>query len=64
MKYKTDDIRISGLQEVIPPEELHHEYPISDQASDTIYHARKTIHNIIEGKDDRLLVIVGPSTLR
>jgi len=63
MKYKTDDIHISGMQEVIPPEELHHEYPLSDQASDTVYHAREAVHNILQGKDDRLLVIVGPCSI-
>lgn len=63
MKYKTDDIHISGLQEVIPPEELHHEYPISDKASDTVYHARQAIHDILERKNDRVLVIVGPCSI-
>ncbi|MDH5484396.1 MAG: 3-deoxy-7-phosphoheptulonate synthase AroG [Gammaproteobacteria bacterium] len=63
MKYKTDDLRISGLQEVIPPEELHREYPISEQASDTVYQTRQLIHEILFGEDDRLLVIVGPCSI-
>jgi 3-deoxy-7-phosphoheptulonate synthase len=63
MKYKTDDIHISGMQEVIPPEELHREYPLNDQASDTVYHTRHAIHEILTGKDDRLLVIVGPCSI-
>jgi 3-deoxy-7-phosphoheptulonate synthase len=63
MKYKTDDIHISGIQEVIPPEDLHQEYPISEQASDTIYHTRQAIHEILQRKDDRLLVIVGPCSI-
>ena len=63
MKYKTDDLRISGMQEVSAPEELHKEYPLSDKASDTIYHARQTIHEILSGEDDRLLVIVGPCSI-
>ncbi len=63
MKYKTDDIHISGMQEVIPPEELHREYPLTDQASDTVYHTRQAIHEILTGKDDRLLVIAGPCSI-
>jgi len=63
MKYKTDDLRISGLQEVIAPEELHREYPLSDNASDTVHQARQDIHNILFGEDDRLLVIVGPCSI-
>ena len=63
MKYKTDDLRISGLQEVLAPEELHREYPISDQASDTVYNTRQAIHDILHGKSDRLMVIVGPCSI-
>jgi len=63
MKYKTDDLRISGLQEVIPPEELHREFPITDAASDTVHTARKAIHEILQGESDRLLVIVGPCSI-
>lgn len=63
MKYKTDDLRISGLQEVLPPEELHREYPITDQASDTVYATRQAIHEILQGKSDRLVVIVGPCSI-
>lgn len=63
MKYITDDIRISGMQEVIAPEQLHQEYPVSNTASDTIHQARQDIHNILNDKDDRLLVIVGPCSI-
>ena len=63
MKYKTDDLRISGLQEVLPPEELHREYPLSEQASDTVYHTRQAIHELLTGEDDRLLVVVGPCSI-
>ena len=63
MKYKTDDLRISGLQEVLPPEELHREYPITDAASDTVHSARQAIHEILQGESDRLLVIVGPCSI-
>ena len=63
MKYKTDDLRISGLQEVLPPEELHREYPITDTASDTVHGARQSIHEILQAESDRLLVIVGPCSI-
>jgi len=63
MKYKTDDLRISGLQEVLAPEELHREYPITDQASDTVHTTRQAIHDILHGKSDRLMVVVGPCSI-
>ncbi|MBI3188407.1 MAG: 3-deoxy-7-phosphoheptulonate synthase [Gammaproteobacteria bacterium] len=63
MKYKTDDLRISGMQVVLAPEELHREYPISERASDTVYRTRQAIHEILHSEDDRLLVIVGPCSI-
>jgi len=63
MIFKTDDVRISGLQEVIPPAELHAEFPMDEHASETVYHTREAIHNILHGNDDRLVVIVGPCSI-
>jgi 3-deoxy-7-phosphoheptulonate synthase len=63
MIFKTDDVRISGLQEVIPPAELHAEFPLDDLSSETVYHTRDAIHRILHGEDDRLVVIVGPCSI-
>ncbi len=63
MKYKTDDIRITGLQEVIPPAQLHEECPASDKAYKLIFDTRNAIHNILHKQDDRLLVIIGPCSI-
>ena len=41
MIFKTDDVRITGLQEVLPPITLHEEFPMDERASETVYHARK-----------------------
>lgn len=63
MIFKTDDVRITGLQEVLPPKALHDEFPLDENASETVYHARESIHNILQGEDDRLVVIVGPCSV-
>ncbi len=63
MIYKTDDVRITGLQEVIPPAELHAEFPLDELASKTVYHTRDSLHNILHGEDDRLAVVVGPCSI-
>ncbi|MCK4865945.1 MAG: 3-deoxy-7-phosphoheptulonate synthase, partial [Gammaproteobacteria bacterium] len=60
MKYKTDDLRITAMNEVISPEQLHKDCPISESASKLIFDTRTAIHDILNGKDDRLLVIIGP----
>lgn len=63
MKFKTDDVRIAGLHEVLPPAELHAEFPIDEQASETVYQNREAVHRILHGEDDRLVVIVGPCSI-
>lgn len=63
MKYKTDDLRITGIQEVIAPEELHKEFPVSEDAANLIFSTRNQIHNILQGEDDRLLVVIGPCSI-
>jgi 3-deoxy-7-phosphoheptulonate synthase len=61
--FNTDDLRICEIKEVISPHEVHDEFPITQQAALTVLHARKGIHNILAGTDDRLLVIIGPCSI-
>ncbi len=61
--YQTDDLRIREIREVIAPEEVHREFPVSETAGETTYHARQDIHRILHGEDDRLLVITGPCSI-
>jgi len=63
MLYSTDDLRISGMQEVLPPAQLHEELPITDNASQTVFNARQQTQDIVHGDDDRLVVIVGPCSI-
>lgn len=63
MKFKTDDVRIAGLHEVLPPADLHAEFPIDEQASETVFQNRESIHHILQGEDDRLVVVVGPCSI-
>ncbi len=61
--YKTNDLRIVGVDEVIPPEQLYGEHPITERAAKTTCETRHTIHDVLRGEDDRLLVVVGPCSI-
>ncbi len=63
MKYLTDDIRITGMEEVIAPEALIDEIPITDSASRTIFTTRKLISDVLHGRDPRLMVVIGPCSI-
>ncbi|WJW76738.1 3-deoxy-7-phosphoheptulonate synthase AroG [Thiohalobacter sp. IOR34] len=62
-QFPTDDLRILEIKEVTPPAQVHEEYPISDRAGRTVSETRRDIHRILQGEDDRLLVIIGPCSI-
>ena len=59
----TDDLRIGELRPLVPPAILMEEIPISERASNLVAKTRAAAGDIIKGKDDRLLVIVGPCSI-
>jgi 3-deoxy-7-phosphoheptulonate synthase len=62
-RYRTDDVRIRDIKELITPDELLSELPITETAARNVYEARQAIHRILHGADDRLLVVVGPCSI-
>lgn len=62
-QFQTDDLRINAITEVNPPIKLHERFPLTEIASKTVYETRQAIHNILEGQDDRLLVVIGPCSI-
>ena len=61
---QTDDQRIEDITVLPPPEHLIRFFPISGTPVEKLINStRKTIHNILHGKDDRLLVIIGPCSI-
>ncbi|MES2423872.1 MAG: 3-deoxy-7-phosphoheptulonate synthase [Pseudomonadota bacterium] len=61
---QTDDERIQDINVLPPPEHLIRFFPIHNTPVETlITQTRKSIHNIMAGDDDRLLVIIGPCSI-
>lgn len=63
MSYKNDDIRINHIEELLPPVALLERFPASDIAAQTVANTRQAVHRILHGKDDRLLVVIGPCSI-
>ena len=59
----TDDLRISELKELSTPQEVMREIPRTLTATRIVMAARNAIHAILNGTDDRLLVVVGPCSV-
>ncbi len=61
---QTDDERIKDITVLPPPEHLIRFFPIQGTAVETlISQTRRNVHNIMAGKDDRLLVVIGPCSI-
>jgi 3-deoxy-7-phosphoheptulonate synthase len=59
----TDDLRINEITELSTPQEVMREIPRTLTATRVVIAARNAIHAILNGTDDRLLVVVGPCSI-
>ena len=48
---------------IMTPQQLIAQHPLSDAAKQTVINARQAIANILDDKDNRLLVVVGPCSI-
>ena len=63
MRYATDDLRVDGLRPLLPPAILMEEIPLTDSASTTVALGRKAVSEVLGGRDDRLIVVIGPCSI-
>ena len=64
MQHQTDDVRIKEIKELLPPVAVLEKYPATEVATSTVVEAREAIHHILQGEDDRLLVVIGPCSIQ
>jgi 3-deoxy-7-phosphoheptulonate synthase len=60
---KTDDLRIVKTHPLIAPAILAEEIPLTEAAAKKVSESRRAIEAILDGKDARLLVVVGPCSI-
>ncbi|KAI8646592.1 3-deoxy-7-phosphoheptulonate synthase [Parasitella parasitica] len=58
-----EDLRITGYNALLTPAFLQEEFPQSENSKATSTTARNECSDILQGKDDRLIVIVGPCSI-
>jgi 3-deoxy-7-phosphoheptulonate synthase len=59
----TDDVRIKDLRPLLPPAILMEEIPVGPEASRVVEQGRREVAAILNGQDERLLVVVGPCSI-
>lgn len=60
---RTRDVRVSGYRPLIPPAVLLDELPLSEEGSRAIAGWRSEIAAVLDGSDDRLVVVAGPCSV-
>jgi 3-deoxy-7-phosphoheptulonate synthase len=61
--HHTDDLRIAELKELSTPAQVIGEFPLDAHSENTVAYARSAVHAILDGADDRLVVVVGPCSI-
>jgi 3-deoxy-7-phosphoheptulonate synthase len=60
---QTYDVNIKAFKPLISPAAIKEKLPITDKVAKTVLDGRRDIENILQKKDDRLLVIAGPCSI-
>ena len=63
MSHNTDDLRIREIKELSPPSHVMREFASTREASQTVYAARRAVHDVLHDADDRLVVVIGPCSI-
>ncbi len=58
-----DDVNLQSIHPLVTPAELKTELPLTESAYQTVLHGRETIRNILDGKDKRIFVVIGPCSI-
>ena len=63
MSVMTDNLNVKSNDALITPQQLKAELPLAGAAQETVQQARQTIFDILDRKDPRLFVVVGPCSI-
>ena len=63
MTNKLENVNISTHEVLITPEQLKNDIPLTAEAISTVSLGRETINNILDRKDHRVFVVIGPCSI-
>jgi 3-deoxy-7-phosphoheptulonate synthase len=58
-----DNVNVEQMSEIPSPEEVHERIPLTAAAAETVLAGRNALRAILERKDPRLFVVVGPCSI-
>src|SRR5690625_4742306 len=60
---QVDDVNIASQTLLITPKEIKEKLPLTESARKTVAKGRETIRNILDRKDPRLFIVIGPCSI-
>ena len=60
---RVDDLSVESIVPLLTPKELKQKRPISEEAIASVQEGRQTIRNILDHKDHRLFLVIGPCSI-
>lgn len=60
---QTENLNITGEKLLLTPKQVKAKLPLSDKAEKVVVQARQTVRDILEGKDPRVFLVVGPCSI-
>ncbi len=60
---QTENLNIEAFELMPTPEEIHGRVPLSEAAAKSVLAGRRTLEEILDGKDSRIFVVVGPCSI-
>jgi 3-deoxy-7-phosphoheptulonate synthase len=61
--HNINDTNIINYKPLLTPDYILHQYPLTNEDNEFIYQSRINIQNIIDKKDNRKIVIIGPCSI-
>ena len=58
-----ENVNVTDFDPMPSPEEIHARVPLSETAAQTVMQGREALRNILDRKDPRLFVVVGPCSI-
>jgi 3-deoxy-7-phosphoheptulonate synthase len=59
----TENLRVQKIKKLVTPAKLKEELPLGTELTNKVLADRETVRNIIQRKDDRLLIVIGPCSI-
>lgn len=63
MDLRIENLNIVSETEIVHPDKIKAEYPLTASTVETVMEGQRTIKNILDGSDPRMFVVVGPCSI-